>query len=330
MKKRSHASGASLLISTRRPGGGRRLALDSHSAELFLAEGLGDRLGVGGPAGRVLVPAAAALAAQVPGGHALRHQRRRPPARLAERLLVEGARDGEPDVEPDEVHQLERAHAEAAGHAADAVDLLGRGDPVLDGPQRLEAERAVAAVDDEARAVGGVDHVLAHRLAGLARDGERVRARLLAGHDLDQPHLGRRVEEVHADHARGVREAGGERGHAQRRRVGGQHAVGLDHLGQAGEQRALELEVLRRGLDHEPALRQRIEVAHRLDALGRPRERLAVGVVEQRAQARLGGERGDPGAHRPRAGDADGSHASALIPVSARPMISFWICEVPS
>ena len=31
-------------------------------------------------------------------------------------------------------------------------------------------------------------------------------------------------------------------------------------------------------------------------------------------------------------GDADRvhAHASALIPVSARPMISFWICEVPS
>ena len=30
------------------------------------------------------------------------------------------------------------------------------------------------------------------------------------------------------------------------------------------------------------------------------------------------------------AGEQDDLHASALIPVSARPMISFWICDVPS
>ena len=47
---------------------------------------------------------------------------------------------------------------------------------------------------------------------------------------------------------------------------------------------------------------------------------------------------GDAGAHRSRAGDADPLDAhfasskgmNALIPVASRPMISFWICEVPS
>ena len=59
------------------------------------------------------------------GDHA-RGQRRGPPARLAERLLVERLRDLEADVDPDEVHQLERAHPEAAAEAADAVDLSRR------------------------------------------------------------------------------------------------------------------------------------------------------------------------------------------------------------
>jgi hypothetical protein len=62
------------------------------------------------------------------------------------------------------------------------------------------------------------------------------------------------------------------------------------------------------------------------------------GIEHQRPGAGLGGELGDPGSHRPGADDADdlrcahGGHAgiSALMPVSARPMMSFWICEVPS
>ena len=62
--------------------------------------------------------------------------------------------------------------------------------------------------------------------------------------------------------------------------------------------------------------------------------------MQQRPGARQAGELGDPGAHRPGAGDADDAGRAgagdahdgtrALMPVSARPMISFWICEVPS
>ena len=75
-----------------------------------------------------------------------------------------------------------------------------------------------------------------------------------------------------------------------------------------------------------------------MPALQRLRDR----VVQQRAGARAGSQLGDPGAHRAGAGDADRAGSwrqlaavrqagtSALMPVSARPMISFWICEVPS
>ena len=72
-------------------------------------------------------------------------------------------------------------------------------------PQRLEAERAVAAVHEEAGAVGGVDDVLAHRPAELARRLERGLAGVLARDDLDELHHRRRVEEVHADDALGAR-----------------------------------------------------------------------------------------------------------------------------
>ena len=63
------------------------------------------------------------------------------------------------------------------------------------------------------------------------------------------------------------------------------------------------------------------------------RDRVALGVDV--------GEHGRPPARRElacgggadaasAAGDQHDLHASALIPVSARPMISFWICDVPS
>ena len=61
-----------------------------------------------------------------------------------------------------------------------------RRDPLLEQLQALEPERPVAAVDEEAGAVDGVDHDLAHRLAGGARDRERLRRRLRAGDDLEQ------------------------------------------------------------------------------------------------------------------------------------------------
>ena len=62
-------------------------------------------------------------------------------------------------------------------------------------------------------------------------------------------------------------------------------------------------------------------------------ERLGVGVVDERARARRRGELRDAGTHRAGPEDPDHGHydgTSAFSPVSARPMISFWICEVPS
>src|SRR5438477_160862 len=66
---------------------------------------------------RVVVVAAAALAPETAGGDHPHRDRRRPPPRLAEALLIERARHLEPNVDPDQVHQLERAHPEAAAEA---------------------------------------------------------------------------------------------------------------------------------------------------------------------------------------------------------------------
>ena len=67
---------------------------------------------------------------------------------------------------------------------------------------------------------------------------------------------------------------------------------------------------------------------------GDPRDgRADVGdrVEQQRLPARLRAELRDAGTHRPGADDPEAAgHAIALIPVSALPMISRWICDVPS
>lgn len=200
----------------------------------------------------VLVVAPPRLAPQAARGDGAHGDRRRAPARLAEALLVERARDVQADVDPDQVHQLERPHPEPAPHAADAIDLLERRDALLEQLQRLEAKRPVASVDQEARPVHGDDHVLAHRLAGGPGQSQcRVRG-LFAGDHLKQAHDRRRIEEVHADDALGALGSRGDRGDQQRRGVAGKDAlVADDAVRQPREQRVLDLQPLGRRLDHQ-------------------------------------------------------------------------------
>jgi hypothetical protein len=245
-------------------------------------------------------------------------------------LVIERARDRVANVYAHEVHQLEGAHAEAGGPAGDPVDLLGRGEPLLDDPQRLERERPVAAVHEEAGSVRGRDHPLAHRLRDGPRPGERRGRARRSGHELDEAHPRHGVEEVQPDHALRPGHGGGDLRDRQGRRVGGQHGVRREHPRERREQLPLDLERLGRRLDHHVAGREAGEGPDPLDARHPVRGR-RIGVVNEDAQPGVAGGGGDAGAHRPRAGDPDAQgHASALMPVSARPMMSFWICEVPS
>jgi hypothetical protein len=188
----------------------------------------------------VVVPAAAGLPAQPPRRHHPRLEHARLPARLAERELVERLRHGVADVDPHEVHQLERAHLEAAAEAADAVDLRGRRHALLNEPKGLRAEGPHAAVHQEARAVRHHDHVLSHRLTHLARHRQGPLAALLGADHLEQPHQRWRVEEVHAHHVLRLRGSAGERRDGDRRGVRGEHRVRRQRR-QLGEQLALEV-----------------------------------------------------------------------------------------
>ena len=113
------------------------------------------------------------------------------------------------------------------------------------------AERPPAAVDEEARAVGGVDHAPAHRVA-RARARSRARPRPTA-----RPRPPRRsfitgagLKKCMPTTRSGRGDAGGDLGHAQRRGVRGEHAVVARRCSaSAPEQLALELERLGRRLD---------------------------------------------------------------------------------
>ena len=219
-----------------------------------------------GPILRILVPAAAGLPSEPAGGDHARLQRARPPARLTEGELRERLGDLEAHVDSHQVHELEGAHGEAPAEAADAVDLLVAGHPLLEQPQRLPAEGPCAAVDEESRPVGRDDHLLAHRLACGARHLEGTLAGLVGPDQLEQAHQGRRVEEVHADHVLGPRGHAGERRDRDRGGVGGEHRVGAHDPREALEERALEVGALGRGLDHELARRELLERGDRLEA----------------------------------------------------------------
>ncbi len=215
----------------------------------------------------VVVIAAARLSAQPAGRHHPRLDRVRLPARFVEALFPERLRDLEVDVHADKVHQLERPHPEAAADSHDAVDLVVRGDPLAEQPDRFEHEGASDAVGDEADRVGGADRLPAHRPGHLAGDREGAIRGLVTRHDLDQAHQRGRVEEVHAAGPLGPFEAGGDRGHRDRRGVRGQDRLRTAHLRQSREQGALQLQVLRRRLDHELGSRKALELA----GLAKPR-----------------------------------------------------------
>ena len=275
---------------------------------------------------RVVVPAPARLSPEAFRGDHPRLQRARLPARLAEGQLGEGLRHLEADVYAHEVHELEGAHAKAAAQATDAVDLLRACRRLGQKAKRLGAEGPPAAVDQEAGAVGGQDHLLAHGLAGRAGQFERPLARLVGPDDLEQRHQRRRVEEVHAHHVLGLGRGAGQRGDRDRRGVRGQHGLGPADLGQAREQLALELGPLRRGLDNQLAGREPVEGVHRLQQssrlladpsllhpagqspahpVGAPLEGVGLRVVQPRADPGGAAELRDPRAHRAGAHHAD-------------------------
>ena len=214
--------------------------------------------------------------------------------------------------------------------------------------------------------VGGDDDALAHRLATGAGDGEGALRRLGAGDHLQQRHQRRRIEEVHAHHPLGVlrrrapaRSPAATRccwpARSRRRRspTAGANSWCLSSTrsGAASITISQSAELLERWAPGAgapwPPRRPR-----RPSAPCSPRGRAGAGSASCRAPAPRDRGRAaasacpatqpscaipEPIVPAPATPSTAGALAarahegtSALMPVSARPMMSFWICEVPS
>jgi hypothetical protein len=274
---------------------------------------------------------------------ALLDRRRTEPVRTAE-TLVHGGCNGEVDVDPDQIHQLERAHR-VAGRSDRRIGFGDARLPGLEHPQRLDGERPVDAVDDEPRRVRDDHRRLAPALhqRGGPRDG--IGAGLWRANDLDERHQRGRVEKMKAEHmVRPVRRFR-DRRHRQRTGIRGQDRFGGRLPIERAEDRPLEAEILDGRLDRdvsrrshgvqrhcraqgrEPTLdpgidRIRVELELRRappqpgpDPLDATVERLLVDVVEDDLVARLERDLGDPGAHRPSADDTDDGAGEIVGPV---------------
>ena len=131
------------------------------------------------------------------------------------------------------------------------VEIVDRTDALVEREARLVEHRHQHPVDDEAGDVARQHGLLAQLcgerpggLVGRVRGGEPA-------DDLYQLHERRRVHEVHADHALGPGDGGGNLGDADRRRVGRQHDAPATGLIEGLEDFALGLEALGRRLDDE-------------------------------------------------------------------------------
>ncbi len=180
-------------------------------------------------------------------------------------LLVHRVEDLVGGVEADEVEQREGAHRVAAAEAHRRVEVLARGVAALEHRHRVVQVAEEQRVGDEAGLVADDDRLLAQPL----RECLDVLEDVIGGDDradhLDELLHGRRVEEVHADDALGVRGRDGDLGDRQRRRVRREDGVGRDDRVDLAEQLLLEVEVLRHGLDDELAGGEVTEVAREGD-----------------------------------------------------------------
>ena len=168
---------------------------------------------------------------------------------IVEEALVDDHRDRIVHVHAREVHERERAHAEAAAVGQDRVDLRGAGDTLVEEAERLGVVGAAAEIDQEAGRILHRDRGTAHALAERRQARRHVRVRRRPLDDLHQPHQRHRVEEVHAGDP--ARQAAGarDRGDRQRRGVGGEDRVLGDDGLQVAEDLAFDLQLLHHSLD---------------------------------------------------------------------------------
>mmetsp|Transcript_126983 Transcript_126983/g.355640 ORF Transcript_126983/g.355640 Transcript_126983/m.355640 type:complete len:296 (+) Transcript_126983:135-1022(+) len=165
---------------------------------------------------------------------------------------MEHPHDAQASVQANEVGERQRPHGHVRPQLHRLVDVLRRGDALLQHEHGLVDVGHQDAVRDEARSVLARGVLLAHRRAQGERPAEGRVVRQQAPDDLHERHHGHGVHEVHADEPLRPRQAGAQLRDGDGARVRGEDA-GLRQPGrhQRLEDGALRPQVLADGLDDE-------------------------------------------------------------------------------
>ena len=139
----------------------------------------------------------AGLAPVHPGGDHLPQQGRGGVAVGAEGV-VEHFRDVERGVQADEIEQFERTEGVAAPQDHARVDVLFRGHARFEQAHRVQQVGDEEVVDDEARRVLDLDHLLAQRFAELPGRFHSLLTGLQSDNHFDESHHGHGIEEMKA------------------------------------------------------------------------------------------------------------------------------------
>ena len=208
----------------------------------------------------VVVEAALGFAAE-PAGLDVFHQQRTGPVLGVGQALVQHLHHRQAGIEADEVGELERPHRMVRAEPHRGVDRLDRADAFVQRVDRLVDHRQQDAVDDEGRKILRHRYLLAElvdeRLCGL--EG-RVLGRDAAD-QFDQLHHRHRIHEMNADEF--LRPVGRRREprDRDRRRVGADDRVRLEHGTDLGQRLALDVLAFGHRLDHQIAVGELVDLA---------------------------------------------------------------------
>ncbi len=237
------------------------------------------------------VDAATGLAPEQPGRDVLLEQRRGGVPVVAG-LPVHRLEDLVGAVQPDQVEQRQRPHRVPAAQAHRGVDVLAGGVARLVHPDRVVEVAEQQRVRDEAGPVPDGDVELAAAVDERLHVGDHLGVADDGADHLDQVHHRGRVEPVQPDHLRRPARRRRQVGHRQGGGVGGQHGVGRQQRVQLGEQRLLDLQLLRDRLHHQVAVGEGRQAAASGDP---PQDRVRALLVELAPLHRAGQRAGQPG-----------------------------------
>ena len=172
---------------------------------------------------RMVVETAAGSSPETAGFDQLLLEQRRRVARIAGIRGVDRAADRQVHVEADQVDQLERSHAEAAGTAHHGIDRRDVGGALGQRAQRLAVERAGDAVDDEAGRRAADSPAVLPQASAVARTVSTASGALARPRTTSTSAItGAGLKKCMPTSRSGLLQPGGERRDRQRRGVAGE------------------------------------------------------------------------------------------------------------